>query len=374
MTCVERLQATGIRRRGEASRGFRYTLASGGRVPRTDLERIQALRLPPAWRDAAISPSPHARVQAVGRDAAGRWQYVYHPAYVRARERRKHERLLRFGEALPRLRRAVQRDLRLSGLPRDKVLAAVVRILASAFLRPGSESYAAENGSYGIATLRRKHVTVKGDTVLFDFAGKGGKRQQRAMRDRQVAAVIKRLLRLPGYEVFKYAEVDGRTVDIKRAHINEYIKRNMGTAFSAKDFRTWAGTLICACLLARAHADERPQGARAIKRMLAAAMRETATQLGNTPAVCRASYVNAHVPQAFASGRVIERAFDALEELTERTLRGRHACEDALLALLSDAKSTRTRRAPLRAAMPVAARRSARPIAEYATRRRTAAG
>lgn len=347
MTWVERLRATGILRLGGPRRGFRYRLNGGGRPTAVDLERIAALRLPPAWRDVAIAPSPRVRVQAVGRDAAGRWQYVYHPAHVRQRDRRKHERLLRFGDALPRLRRAVRRDVRRRGLPREKVLAIVVRILATAFLRPGSESYAAENGSYGIATLRRKHVRVRGDAVLFDFPGKSGKRQVREIRDRQIASVVRRLLTLPGYEVFKYLDAAGRVVDVRRADINAYIKENMGTAFSAKDFRTWAGTLLCACVLARAHAAEPARSRRAVRKALAAAMRETAAQLGNTPAVCRASYVNAAVPQAFTCGTVIARSLDDFQELSAASLRGRHACEDALLALLG-AGAKAARRSPAR--------------------------
>ena len=282
-------------------------------------------------------------MQAVGRDAAGRWQYVYHAAAVRERDRRKHERLLRFGAALPRLRRAVRHDLRRRGLPREKVLAVVARILASAFLRPGSECYAAENGSYGLATLRRKHVRVEGETVIFDFPGKSGKRQCQEVRDRQIASVVRRLIALPGYEVFKYLDEAGRPVDVRRTDINAYIKETMGAAFSAKDFRTWAGTLLCACALARAQVAETPVGPRAVRKALAAAMRETAAQLGNTPAVCRASYVNAAVPEAFASGKVIARAFDRIEELTAVGVRGRHACEDALLALLTPAANGRSR-------------------------------
>src|SRR5262245_26621036 len=160
MTSVERLQRSGILRKGNKRVGFRYRHASGRPVSRSDLSRAQQLRVPPAWRDVAIAASAVARIQAAGRDAAGRWQYVYHPQHVRRREQDKYERLLRFGAALPRLRRAVLRDERRPGLQRERVLAIIVRILACAYLRPGSEAYAAENGSYGIATLRRKHLQV----------------------------------------------------------------------------------------------------------------------------------------------------------------------------------------------------------------------
>jgi DNA topoisomerase-1 len=335
MTAIERLQARGIARRGSRRNGFRYRLASGSPPGRRDLQRIEQLRLPPAWRDVAIAASPRAPLQAVGRDAAGRWQYVYHAAAVRARDRRKHQRLLRFGAALPYLRRAVRADLRRRGLPREKVLAVVVRILASAYLRPGSESYAAQNGSYGLATLRRKHVRVSGDTIYFDFPGKSGQRQQRELRDRQIASVVRRLIAIPGYEVFKYLDDAGRPVDVRSADINAYIKANMGAPFSAKDFRTWAGTLVCACVLARQQAVEPANGKRSVQRAVAAAMRETAAQLGNTPAVCRSSYVNAAVPAAFAAGRVIAHPVRGVDELSRTTRGGRHRCETALLALLS---------------------------------------
>jgi len=334
VTRVERLHAVGVLRKGSAKSGFRYVRHDGRPLPQRELERIRALRLPPAWRDVAINPSARGRVQAVGLDAAGRWQYVYHPEHVRQRERTKYHRLLRFGAALPRLRHALAHDLRARELSRERVLAAVVRILGCAFIRPGSEAYAAENGTYGLATLRRKHVRVAGDTIHFDFTGKSGKRQQRSVRDRTVARVVRRLLELPGYEVFKYVDGTGAVVDIKRADITAYIKEHMGDAFSAKDFRTWSGTLICACALARAGGigAERTKGA--VRKAMVAAIKETAQQLGNTPAICRASYVSPCVLGAYERGRVVEDYFETVEELTQRQLRGLHGAERALLALL----------------------------------------
>ena len=334
MTHVESLHRLGILRRGSARVGFRYVYASSGRAARGELARIRALRLPPAWREVAISRSPRARVQAVGRDAAGRWQYVYHPAHVRARERHKHRRLLHFGVALPHLRRAVSRDLRRRELDRDRVLASVVRILSRAFIRPGSEAYAAENGSYGIATLRRKHLRVGGTTLYFDFPGKSGKRHQRVLQDPAVARVVRRLLNMPGYEIFKYVDDAERIVDIKRRDINDYIKRHMGERFSAKDFRTWAGTVLCACALARAAAEDSLADARTCRRLVAAALRETAQQLGNTPAVCRTSYVTPCVLSAFERGQVIEGRLATAQELMAHNLRGLHHAERAVLRLL----------------------------------------
>lgn len=332
MTHVERLQRHGILRKGNSRRGFRYINASDGRPARRHLGRIHALRLPPAWRDVAINPSARGRLQAVGRDAAGRWQYVYHPAHVRERERKKFARLLRFGAVLPQLRRAIAGDLRSHSLSRERVLATVVRVLSCAFIRPGSEAYAAENGSYGIATLRARHVRVTGDTIHFDFQGKSGKRQQPALRDRSVARVVRALLKLPGYEVFKYVAPDGGVVDVRTTDINQYIKQHMGTAFSAKDFRTWTATLLCACTLARGGA---PDGdVRARRKAVVAAIKETAEQLGNTPAICRASYVSPCVTSAYERGRVVASCFRSVEDLIALRLRGLHRSERALLAFL----------------------------------------
>jgi DNA topoisomerase I len=335
MTLVERLQATGIRRLGSPSRGFRYRGAKGGAIAKRDRERISALRIPPAWRDVAISASPASAVQAVGRDAAGRWQYLYHARHVAQRGRKKFQRVVHFLAALPRMRRAIARDLALPGLPREKVLACILRILSTCFLRPGSQVYADENRSYGIATLTRRHVTVRGDTVSFDFPGKSGQRQERALSDRRVARIVRDLLRIPGKggEVFKYLDADGRAVDVRRRHINEYIKEVMGERFSAKDFRTWAGTLICASALARAGAVPGESKA-ARKRTIIAAIRETATHLGNTPAVCRASYIEPLVLARFERGRVLRAYATSVEELLRYRGVGHHKAERALLAML----------------------------------------
>jgi DNA topoisomerase I len=345
MTIVERMQKTGIRRVGTKRTGFRYVGADGTRPPRREHERLSSLKLPPAWVHVAISPSPASRVQAVGRDAAGRWQYVYHPSHVRRREEAKFQRMLEFGRALPRLRRAIARDLADPGLGKCTVLACIVRVLSLCFLRPGSEEYADANGTFGLATLRRDHVSVRGNTVRFEFRGKAGKIQQREIRDAKVARIVTRLLELPGRELFKFVGDDGSVLDVRRSHINQYLKDVMGNGFSAKDFRTWAGTLICALALAQAGVAEGESG-RARRRKLCAAIKETSQQLGNTPAVCRASYVSPAVISAFEQGRVIESCAETLETL----LSGREGtalrrCEKALLALLADATPARGARA-----------------------------
>src|SRR5262249_23163422 len=255
ITTVERLHATGILRSGTPSRGFKYRPANGGRVWAEDLDRIEQLRIPPAWTNVAINSRPSGRVQVVGQDAAGRWQYLYHESHVRARERKKFARLVRFGANLPKLRSTVKRDLKQPGLSRDRVMAAILRILNTNFLRPGSEIYASENGTYGIATLRPRHVSVKGDVVYFDFKGQSGQHQARELRDRQVARVIRELLRHSNRRVFKFEAEDGGLVDVTSRTINQSIKEMMGGRFTAKDFRTWAGSLICACALARSRND-----------------------------------------------------------------------------------------------------------------------
>jgi DNA topoisomerase-1 len=214
------------------------------------------------------------------------------------------------------------------------VLAAILRILATCFLRPGSQVYARENGSYGIATLREKHVKVRGDRVEFDFRGKWGKPQHRELTDRRVARIVRELARVKG-EVFKYRNGGGEWVDIRRRHINQYIQEVMGEGFSAKDFRTWAGTLICACALARAGVEASETRA-AKKRKVVAAIRETAEMLGNTPAICKSSYIYPAVLARFDRGRVIERHFDNVEELVERRSPALHGSEKALLKLLKE--------------------------------------
>ncbi len=331
MTIIERLQSTGIRRIGSIDRGFRYLDPDRRGIAVLGRARIGALKVPPAWKQVAINPSSRGLVQAVGKDAAGRWQYLYHASQVARRERKKQRRLVHFIAALPRMRRAVARDLALPGIPRRKVLAGILRILSTCFLRPGSEVYADHNGSYGLATLQRRHVAASGDWVRFDFKGKSGRRQQRELRDPRLARLIRSLLRYPG-EVFKFCAQDGSIVDVRSGDINAYIKDVMGEQFSAKDFRTWAGTLLCACALARSADGGRPRRA-ARKEQISAAIREVAEHLGNTPAVCRSSYVARSIIRCYERGRVLRDFFDGVTDLG-RSARRIERCERALLELL----------------------------------------
>src|ERR1043165_53379 len=332
MTYLERLQNIGIRRLGTPKRGFRYKPQSG-RLTNEDLKRIYNLKIPPAWTEVFINPAATGRLQAIGKDAAGRWQYLYHESHTRQQEPRKFQRLTKFAAAIPKMRATVARHLRQSGLTRERVLASILRILSTCYMRPGSQVYASENGSYGIATLRRKHVNVKGEVIEFDFPGKSGVRQQRQLRDRQVARVIRDTMKLPGFNVFKYQNGDGKPTKITRRHINEYIKEVMGSNFSAKDFRTWAGTLVCACALARVD-EEIPEKKTARKKRIVAAIKETAEVLGNTPAVCRSSYVCPEIINSFEKGKVIDNCSSKLEDLIAYRGRGLHDAEQSLLRFL----------------------------------------
>ena len=333
MTKLERLQTFGIKRLGSPARGFRYRTADGKKVGKTDLKRIDALRIPPAWKEVAINPSANGRVQVVGMDAAGRWQYLYHETHTRSQEARKFRRVVKFAQALPKLRKTVARDIRQPGLSRERVLATILRILSTCFMRPGSQVYANENGSYGVSTIRPKHVKVKADLVEFDFPGKSGVRQINQLKDKHVAKVVRALLKRPG-QVFKFENGDGELTKVERRHINEYIKETMGEKFSSKDFRTWAGTLVCACALARAGIDEDDTVATR-KRKLIAAIKETAATLGNTPAVCRGSYICPQILAGYAEGRTIGDYFQTLEDLTRFRGRDLHKAERSLLRFLT---------------------------------------
>lgn len=339
MNNLERLQQKGIKRLGTPMRGFRYRPANG-RLTKADLDRIQALRIPPAWTDVFINPAAKGRLQAIGKDSAGRWQYLYHPEHTKLQDIRKFKRLGKFAKELPKLRTTIARHLRQPDLGRERVLAAILRVLSTCYMRPGSQAYASEHGSYGITTLRRKHVTVKGDLIEFDFPGKWGVQQKRQLRDRQVARVIRGTMKLPGFNVFKFENGEGQVVKVTGQHINAYIKEIMGESFSAKDFRTWAGTLVCACALARVGIEMPPEStlrtqARVRKRRIVAAIKETAEVLGNTPAVCRGSYVCPEVIHEFEKGKVIESCFSNLDDLVSFRGLKLHQSERALLKFLS---------------------------------------
>jgi DNA topoisomerase-1 len=336
MTRYERLQKTGINRLGTPTRGFRYKHADGKKVSSVDLKRIEELKIPPAWTDVWINSSQTGQIQVIGKDAAGRLQYLYHESHVRRQQTKKFQRIIKFAEALPQMRSTVAAHLKQTDLGRERVMATLLRILSTCFLRPGSEVYARQNGSYGLATLKPKHVEVKGATIHFDFPGKSGVRQQRELKDHQVAKVIKNLLKEPGREVFKFRNGNGEFTDVKNRHINEYIREVMGEKFSAKDFRTWAGTLVCACALARAGFDEVEKRSARNKKVVEA-IKETAGVLGNTPAVCRSSYVCPEIIEQFENGKTIKQCFRSVDDLLAYRGRKLHAAEKSLLRFMKAA-------------------------------------
>jgi DNA topoisomerase I len=293
-------------------------------------ERFEALVIPPAWTDVWICASSRGHLQATGTDAAGRRQYIYHPAWNEQRQLEKYERILRFADGLPELRRVTAAHLRRKRLGREKALAAAVHLIDRTNIRVGSEQYAERYGTYGIATLRSKHVAIEGDRLVLDFVGKGGLDQHAEVRDARLARAIAEMDELPGYEVFSYVDDDGAVVDVRSGDVNEYIKEIMGEDFSAKDFRTWAGTVAAAVALAELGPVE---GATARRRAVTRVCEVAAELLGNTPAVCRASYIDPRVIDHFLDGRTISSLRDDVEELLHGA--GGHTAEElAVLALL----------------------------------------
>jgi len=311
-------EGPGIRRLGPP-KAFRYVSPRGRPVGARDRARIRALVIPPAWSDVWICPDPRGHLQATGRDARGRKQYRYHARWRQVRDEDKYGRLADFGRALPAIRRRIGRDLRRRGLPREKVLAAVVKLLETTFIRVGNDEYAKQNRSYGLTTMRDAHVRIAGSKVRFLFRGKSGVEHQLELDDRRLARIVKQCRDLPGQQLFQYLDEQGRVVDVGSADVNAYLKDITGTDFTSKDFRTWAGTVLAASLLCRA---ERSTSATAGKRAIAQAIDEVARQLGNTRAVCRKSYVHPAVIDAYLDGSIT------------RALGTPTAAEAALLRLL----------------------------------------
>ena len=308
---VEAAKAAGLRyvsggpgiRRRRAGTGFSYVDPDGRRITDPDvLGRIRSLAVPPAWREVWICPTPGGHIQAVGRDARGRKQYRYHPKWQARRDETKYARMIGFAQALPRMRARVNRDLARPGLPREKVIASVVRLLETTCIRVGNAEYARTNGSFGLTTLRNRHVDVSGSTVRFEFRGKGGKPVSVDVTDRRVARVIARCQELPGQELFQYVDVDGARQTVDSADVNAYLKDAGGEDFTAKDFRTWVGTVLAAQALGDASAFTSKTQAR---RNVSRAVEAVARQLGNTPAICRKSYVHPAVIDAYLDGRGI---------------------------------------------------------------------
>ena len=292
-----------MRREGTKETGFTYRLRDGAEVrDEKVLARIRKLRIPPAWKDVRIARGDGAPLQAVGVDKKGRTQYLYHSRFRAQREEEKFKRVVEFGESLPALRRRVRADLKGDPLERRRVLAAMVRLIDQGFFRVGNDKSAASESTYGLSTIRGSHVKVDGDVVVFDYVGKWRKKQKRAVEDPDVAAVVERLKTTKGTELFKF-DSNGRVVDVKDRHVNDYIQSIIGRDFTAKDFRTWAGTLLCSIALAM-----QGQGASKAerKRRIRKAIVATAEQLGNTPAVCRSSYICPRLLDEYMEGKPFE--------------------------------------------------------------------
>jgi DNA topoisomerase-1 len=297
----------GIRRKRH-SRGFRYVAPDGTQVHDAELlHRIHSLVIPPAWTNVWICPSANGHLQATGRDARGRKQSRYHPRWHEVRDETKYERMMLFGAALPAIRERVERDLALPGLPREKLLAAIVRLLETTFIRVGNTEYARENHSYGLTTLRNKHVSVKGATVTFDFKGKSGVEHTIDLNDRRLAKIVRTCRELPGYELFQYLDTEGERHSVDAADVNEYLRLITEQEFTAKDFRTWAGTVL-ACEMLRSF--EPVESETQAKKNVVAAVRIVAKRLGNSPSVCRKCYVHPALLESYLGGSMMK-AFEA---------------------------------------------------------------
>jgi DNA topoisomerase I len=292
----------GISRRKRGT-GFEYIEPMGKVIRDPDeLQRFRSLAIPPAWREVWICPLGNGHLQATGRDAKGRKQHRYHPRWREVRDENKYGRILAFAKALPVIREKVNNDLRLPGLPRDKILATVVRLLETSHIRVGNEEYARQNRSYGLATLRNRHVNVSGSTIRFEFRGKSGVEHALDINDRRLAKIIKRCQDLPGYELFQYLDDDGQRHTIDSSDVNEYIRQIAGEEFSTKDFRTWAGTVLAARALQQfetAVSDSQS------KRNIVQAVESVAKKLGNTKAVCRKCYIHPAVIEAYTDGSLL---------------------------------------------------------------------
>ncbi|HEY8296527.1 MAG TPA: hypothetical protein VIG32_00690 [Candidatus Baltobacteraceae bacterium] len=261
-----------------------------------EIARIRALAIPPAYADVWICPIANGHLQATGRDARGRKQYRYHKRWREVRDATKYERMIAFARALPKIRNRVDEDLRKHGLPREKVLAAVVQLLESTLIRVGNEEYAKDNQSYGLTTFENRHAKVSGETVRFSFRGKSGVRHAIHLHDRRLARIVRQCQDLPGQDLFSYVDDEGAPHAIDSSDVNDYIREISGDEFSAKDFRTWVGTVTCAMLLANAEAAE---DAAERKVRVVSAIKDVALRLGNTPAVCRKCYVHPAVLDAY---------------------------------------------------------------------------
>ncbi|HEX4773723.1 MAG TPA: DNA topoisomerase IB [Bryobacteraceae bacterium] len=328
----------GITRRRSGS-SFVYLDPQGKPIrDQKTLLRIRSLVIPPAWTSVWISPRANGHIQAVGRDAKGRKQYRYHPAYRQARDLAKFDRMLAFGSALPRIRRAVSRDLRLRGMPKEKVLAAVVRLLETTYIRVGNEEYVEENGSFGLTTLRNQHVQVLGDTLKFEFRGKSHQHHVIKVQDKRLARIVRLCKDIPGSSLFEYIDNDGKPQVLESGDVNDYLRTISGGEFSAKDFRTWGGTCLAANLLLAQVQNSDTEAAKAVKSVLVEVVKNVACKLGNKPSTCRKYYIHPTILEAFESG--------TLHGIAEsvRDSRGKYLYEKVVLSMIKPLKRAAAKR------------------------------
>lgn len=319
-------------RRERSGEQFSYIGVDG--QPITDektLQRIHSLAIPPAWTDVWICPHPRGHIQATGRDAKGRKQYRYHPQWRKVRDETKYHKMLTFGMALPTIRQKVAEDLQLGGLPREKVLATIVELLDITAIRVGNEEYARENQSYGLTTLRNRHVNVSGANIRLHFRGKSGKDHTYTVKDKKLARIVKRLQDLPGHELFEYVDEQNEVRGVESADVNEYLRAVTQEDFTAKDFRTWWGTVIAVeALKDLGEAQTQTQA----KKNITEAVKEAAQYLGNTPAICRKCYVHPQVLDAYLNGTLLKTLKAQEERRPQKALAGLHPEEVALMELL----------------------------------------
>jgi DNA topoisomerase I len=279
------------------------------------LLRIKRLAIPPAWTDVWICPSPNGHIQAIGRDARGRKQYCYHDRWREMRDENKYDRIVIFAEALPKIRRRVSKDIKLPGLSQNKVLATVVQLLERTFIRVGNQEYARDNKSFGLTTMQDRHVDVRGSKMRFRFRGKSGRNHDVDVTDRHIAKIISKLQDLPGQDLFQYVDGEGETGDISSQEVNAYLREITGEDFTAKDFRTWAGTVLAAIAL---NAQEKFETKKQAKANIKTAISAVAKILGNTPAICRKCYVHPAVLETYLNGNSIEGLKQRTDEALEK--------------------------------------------------------
>lgn len=319
-------------RRVRRGRGFIYLRPDGRRVrSRRELGRIRSLAIPPAWKDVWICPRPNGHLQATGRDARGRKQHRYHPVWSACRDATKFDRLAQFGKVLPRLRRRVARDLCRPGLPREKVLATVVKLLQVSFIRVGNSEYARQNDSFGLTTMRSRHVDVNGSRFRFTFRGKSGVKHSVDLSDPRLAKIIRRCQSLPGQELFQYLDDHGRVRSVHSTDVNDYLRRITRHDFTSKDFRTWSGTILAAREL---NAMKPPTSPADAKRNITRAIELVAQSLGNTRTVCRKSYVHPVVIDAYLNGSLSDAFQKGSSGATASSQRAIRQEEAAVLTLL----------------------------------------